>query len=91
MWRPYLVLVPVTPSGTAERVLLPLPIQVCERHRGRGLMTSVLSTAGVRVVEEALGDLELPDVMWDRSRVRFIAIEGDVAASPRPRRSTTRR
>ncbi len=58
---------------------------LCDEH-GRGArMLDVLSMAGVDVVRAALGDLDIPDIDWDRSTVLHVSLfERDVQSDATP-------
>jgi hypothetical protein len=72
LWRPFLVL--FVDTGAAAQLMLRLPIQLCDQHRGRGAMTEVLSATGVDRLRSALRGIDFPSVDWDRSFVRFAMI-----------------
>lgn len=72
MWQPIAVLRAGTDGGS-KRLLLPLP-PLCDQHRGHGRqIAEVLGAVGMELLQASLAD-ELPDIDWDRSRVRFFSL-----------------
>ena len=73
-WQPVVVLETAVDGG-ARRTLLPLPLQLCDEHRGHGRKSipDVLGAAGLDLLKAAVKD-EFGEVDWARSRIRFLSL-----------------
>ena len=73
MWR---LIIEARTAYTGTAVLLYLPVAVCGLHRDEGSVIGALSAAGVCIVEDTLAGrgLEIPDIDWERSRVRYVSL-----------------
>jgi hypothetical protein len=72
-WRPVLILRTAN-GGTAT---VSLPVAICESHLGRRRrVVDTLALAGADVIEKVLADLgfEIPDIDWERSAIRYVAV-----------------
>jgi hypothetical protein len=63
-------------STRGSVAMVSLPVAVCDAHRGECRVVDALSAAGLQVVEGVLRDLclEISDIDWDHSTVRYVSI-----------------